>query len=85
MDSGPERYSFEGKKGGQGSDMTTMAAQDATSMQLYRKDHTRRKLKARHVQLLGIGGVIGTLTFVGIGKTLLVCGPGSLLIAFLFW
>lgn len=50
-----------------------------------RNDHTERMLKARHVQLLGIGGVIGTVTFVAIGKTLMVSGPASLLIAFTFW
>ena len=50
-----------------------------------RADRTKRVLKPRHVQLLSIGGVIGTLMFVGIGKTLVMCGPASLLIAFTFW
>jgi amino acid permease len=28
------------------------------------KDHTRRKLKSRHIQLIGIGGTIGTALYV---------------------
>lgn len=27
-------------------------------------DHTHRKLKARHIQLIGIGGTIGTVLYV---------------------
>ncbi|SPN99277.1 related to carnitine transporter [Cephalotrichum gorgonifer] len=70
------------------SGMETPITIDGTAsppVQKQPKDHTERMLKARHVQLLGIGGVIGTLTFVGIGKTLIVSGPASLLIAFIFW
>ncbi|KAL6236367.1 hypothetical protein BDW75DRAFT_229568 [Aspergillus navahoensis] len=33
-------------------------------------DHTHRKLKPRHVQLIGIGGTIGTALYVQIGQTL---------------
>lgn len=29
-----------------------------------RADHTHRKLKARHIQLIGIGGTIGTALYV---------------------
>lgn len=68
-----------------GSDVSTQAPGGMSLAEPRREDHTRRKLKPRHVQLLGVGGVIGTLIFVGIGKTLIVCGPGSLLIAFVFW
>ncbi|KAK3179876.1 general amino acid permease agp2 [Lecanicillium sp. MT-2017a] len=48
-------------------------------------DHTHRKLKARHIQLIGIGGTIGTVLYVQIGQGLLHGGPGSLFIAFTFW
>ncbi|PHH78696.1 hypothetical protein CDD80_6434 [Ophiocordyceps camponoti-rufipedis] len=48
-------------------------------------DATHRKLKSRHVQLLGIGGTVGTALFVQIGKGLIDGGPGSLFIAFAFW
>lgn len=46
---------------------------------------THRKLKSRHIQLIGIGGTIGTSLFVQIGGALVKGGPGSLLIAFIAW
>jgi amino acid transporter len=48
-------------------------------------DHTHRKLKPRHVQLIGIGGTIGTALYVQIGQTLAEGGPGSLFIAYTLW
>lgn len=45
---------------------------------------TQRKLKNRHVQLIGISGVIGTALFVAIGGGLQK-GPGFLLLAFALW
>ncbi|KJZ76426.1 hypothetical protein HIM_04155 [Hirsutella minnesotensis 3608] len=48
-------------------------------------DSTHRMLKSRHVQLIGIGGTIGTALYVQIGKGVLKGGPGSLFIAFAFW
>ncbi|PHH92827.1 hypothetical protein CDD83_4736 [Cordyceps sp. RAO-2017] len=48
-------------------------------------DATHRMLKARHVQLIGIGGTIGTALYVQIGKGLLNGGPGSLFLAFAIW
>ncbi|KAL6909252.1 amino acid permease/ SLC12A domain-containing protein [Trichoderma evansii] len=50
-----------------------------------RRDTTHRRLKARHIQLIGIGGTIGTVLYVQIGQGLLHGGPGSLFIAFSFW
>ncbi|KAJ5014993.1 General amino acid permease AGP2 [Colletotrichum sp. SAR 10_99] len=38
-------------------------------------DHTHRRLKPRHIQLIGIAGTIGTALFVNIGKGLLSGGP----------
>ncbi|GAB0135522.1 hypothetical protein EsDP_00003857 [Epichloe bromicola] len=49
------------------------------------QDATHRRLKSRHIQLIGIGGTIGTALYVQIGKGLLNGGPGSLFIAFSFW
>ncbi|KAF7556809.1 hypothetical protein G7Z17_g1144 [Cylindrodendrum hubeiense] len=49
------------------------------------KDSTHRKLKARHIQLIGIGGTIGTALYVQIGKGLLNGGPASLFMAFTIW
>ncbi|OTA77264.1 hypothetical protein M434DRAFT_254575 [Hypoxylon sp. CO27-5] len=49
------------------------------------RDGTHRKLKPRHIQLIGIGGTIGTALYVSIGQGLLDGGPGSLFIAFSLW
>ncbi|KAF7553813.1 hypothetical protein G7046_g6992 [Stylonectria norvegica] len=49
------------------------------------QDSTHRKLKARHIQLIGIGGTIGTALYVQIGKGLLNGGPASLFLAFTIW
>lgn len=43
----------------------------------------KRHLKSRHIQMIAIGGSIGTGLFVGSGKTLHSGGPGGLIIAFL--
>ena len=48
-------------------------------------DSTHRKLKPRHIQLIGIGGTIGTALYVAIGQGLIAGGPGSLFIAFSLW
>lgn len=44
---------------------------------------TERALKSRHVQLIALGGCIGTGLFVGSGTILKNSGPASLLIAYL--
>ena len=41
-----------------------------------------RKLKSRHLQMIAIGGSIGTGLFVGSGKALHSGGPAALLIGF---
>ncbi|PBP22082.1 putative general amino acid permease protein, partial [Diplocarpon rosae] len=48
-------------------------------------DQTHRQLRPRHIQLIGIGGTIGTALYVQIGKGLLNGGPGSLFLAFTIW
>lgn len=48
-------------------------------------DHTHRQLKPRHIQLIGIGGTIGTALYVQIGRGLMNGGPGSLFLAFSIW
>ena len=48
-------------------------------------DLTHRKLKPRHIQLMGIGGTIGTALYVQIGRGLINGGPGSLFLAFSIW
>ncbi|KAJ7473296.1 general amino acid permease AGP2 [Mycena latifolia] len=49
------------------------------------KDQTHRTLKPRHIQLISIGGTIGTVLFVQIGTALPIGGPGSLLVATVLW
>ncbi|KAF9061914.1 general amino acid permease AGP2 [Rhodocollybia butyracea] len=56
---------------------------DSNSMGSF--DHTHRKLKNRHIQLMAIGGTIGTALFVQIGQALTKGGPASLFIAFTLW
>ncbi|KAF7375335.1 General amino acid permease AGP2 [Mycena sanguinolenta] len=51
----------------------------------YQHDQTHRTLKPRHIQLISIGGTIGTVLFVQIGTGLPVGGPGGLLLAFIAW
>lgn len=45
-------------------------------------DHLRRALSARQVQMIAIGGTIGTGLFLGTGKSLATGGPASLLLAY---
>lgn len=48
-------------------------------------DLTHRQLRPRHIQLIGIGGTIGTALYVQIGRGLLQGGPASLFLAFTIW
>ncbi|KAF2856415.1 hypothetical protein T440DRAFT_108234 [Plenodomus tracheiphilus IPT5] len=48
-------------------------------------DETHRTLKSRHIQLIGIGGTIGTALYVQIGRGLMNGGPGALFLAFTLW
>lgn len=57
---------------------------ESASAQVVR-DTTHRRLKARHIQLIGIGGTIGTALYVSIGNGLIHGGPASLFIAFTIW
>lgn len=50
-----------------------------------RKSHMHRKLELRHIQLIAIGGSIGTGLFVTIGISLIRGGPLGLLLAYTFW
>ncbi|OGM44212.1 proline permease PrnB [Aspergillus bombycis] len=46
--------------------------------------NTQRGLKNRHVQLMALGGTIGTGLFVGSGQALVIGGPLSLLLGYTF-
>lgn len=47
-----------------------------------KSDGLRRSLSARQVQMIAIGGTIGTGLFLGTGKSLATGGPASMLICY---
>ncbi|KAI1918237.1 hypothetical protein LOZ58_006061 [Ophidiomyces ophidiicola] len=49
-----------------------------------RYNQTQRGLKSRHVQMMALGGTIGTGLFVGSGQALAIGGPAFLLGAYIF-
>lgn len=49
------------------------------------RDGLKRTLSPRQIQMMTIGGTIGTALFVSIGYGLINGGPGSLLIGFLLY
>ncbi|KAF1358329.1 proline permease [Lizonia empirigonia] len=59
--------------------------QHFTAAELAKYGQTKRGLSPRHVQLMAIGGSIGTGLFVGIGSSLSKAGPLSLVLGYLFW
>ena len=79
-----EKHGFGG--GDAAADAAAIAARrESVSTILTSRDHTHRKLKPRHIQLIGIGGTIGTALYVQIGRGLINGGPASLFIAFTIW
>lgn len=44
------------------------------------EDHLRRNLTNRHIQLIAIGGAIGTGLFMGSGKTISTAGPSIIFV-----
>ena len=48
------------------------------------KQELRRSLKARHMNMIAIGGAIGTGLFVAGGETVSTAGPGGALLAYAF-
>ena len=56
---------------------------EAQASQDNKYGHTRRGLKSRHIQLIALGGCIGTGLFVGTGETLSLVGPAPLFMGML--
>ncbi|RYP38126.1 hypothetical protein DL767_002643 [Monosporascus sp. MG133] len=48
------------------------------------QSHLARRLKGRHLQMIAIGGSVGTGLFVASGRALEVGGPASVLVAYTF-
>lgn len=69
-----------------GSDEKAVPTYDAASSEdgivVENVDDLQRRLSGRQIQMITIGGSIGTALFVSIGSGLIQGGPGSLLIAF---
>lgn len=70
------------------SDITKAAHEDNNALEAatyepsVAADKLARKLSARQVQMIAIGGTIGTGIFLGTGKSLATGGPASMLIAY---
>jgi len=47
------------------------------------EEELKKGLKNRHIQLIALGGAIGTGLFVGSGVALSTCGPGPLLLSYI--
>lgn len=60
----------------------TQTEESVTRGQVHNADQLQRHLGNRQVQLIAIGGSIGTATFVSIANGLVKGGPGSLLLAY---
>lgn len=71
------------------SDEKAVPAYDATASEdgiiVENVDDLKRRLSGRQIQMITIGGSIGTALFVSIGSGLIQGGPGSLLIAFIVY
>jgi len=84
-DETPPAHVF-GKKEGEGSDLEHNKSDEQVPYTglVDEKEfgHVRRGLKARHVQFIAIGGIIGTGLFVGSGAALVRAGPLSILLAY---
>lgn len=72
---GPAAHSVPGHGAGPYYDLHLAAVASANT-------GLARKLKGRHLQMIAIGGSIGTGLFVASGRALQAGGPASLLIAF---
>ncbi|MGL5405289.1 MAG: amino acid permease [Propionibacteriaceae bacterium] len=57
-----------------------MSQSSAAPTQPQEDQHLQRTLSNRHIQLIAIGGAIGTGLFMGSGKTISVAGPSILLV-----
>lgn len=57
-----------------------MAASTPAQASGTHEEHLERNLSNRHIQLIAIGGAIGTGLFMGSGKTISIAGPSILLV-----
>lgn len=76
---------FEKNSGSDEKGQYVINTDDESSSVKIVADHTHRRLRPRHIQLIGIGGTIGTALYVNIGKGLIHGGPANLFMAFTIW
>ncbi|KAL5407428.1 hypothetical protein PMIN06_006632 [Paraphaeosphaeria minitans] len=81
---GPHDYEKAGKVDPENNGLPAYRRESIVSVKTVR-DSTHRMLKPRHIQLIGIGGTIGTALYVQIGRGLMNGGPASLFLAFSIW
>lgn len=67
----------------QALDELNIGVDSSSDVSVFEKPQIKRGLKTRHIQLIGLGGAIGTGLFVGSGAALATCGPGGLLVGYL--
>ncbi|KAH6607032.1 aat family amino acid transporter [Trichoderma cornu-damae] len=72
----------KGKKERSDADALASPAEDLEGSTHILQDRLRRSLSARQVQMIAIGGTIGTGLFLGTGKSLATGGPASILICY---
>lgn len=68
-----------------GDDLSNSQSRDGeegTMLVIEKVDNLKRRLSGRQINMMVIGGSIGTALFVSIGYGLVAGGPGSMLIAF---
>lgn len=73
------------REAGDGKDLERLASAPVDEKQgetYVRADKLARKLSARQVQMIAIGGTIGTGLFLGTGKSLATGGPAAMLLAY---
>ena len=62
--------------------MEDYAVRDGSANPIINADKLARRLSGRQVQMIAIGGTIGTGLFLGTGRSLANGGPASMLIAY---
>ncbi|KAM0476061.1 hypothetical protein ACHAPX_006477 [Trichoderma viride] len=80
QDYNPEGLPDEAKK--DRNDPLEVTTDDLEGSTHILQDRLRRSLSARQVQMIAIGGTIGTGLFLGTGKSLATGGPASMLICY---